>query len=359
MSEYRTKCSDRELQGLLHNDQTDQQLLGHLEECSHCQGRLYELAGNEVHWEEAAIALNARAVNDVNSCTAEVEPNARVDDPWLAGQVEWTDEAAVELLEPPSHPEVLGRLGRYQIERLIGSGGMGGVFKAFDTELNRTVAIKMLSPYLANSKSARQRFARESRAAAGIIDDHVIPIYNVDSENSPPYLVMQYIAGGSLQEKLDRDGTLEIAEIVRIGLQTSKGLAAAHAQGLIHRDVKPSNILLDEGVERALLTDFGLVRVENEPCLTRTGIQPGTPHYMSPEQVQGEDLDARSDLFGLGCLLFALGTGHSPFRAETSFAVFQRVASAHPRTESEYPVLVGSHHLATAFAISQRSLRFG
>lgn len=155
-----------------------------------------------------------------------------------------------QLLDPPSHPEMLGRLGRYEMERMIGSGGMGIVFKAFDTELNRVVAVKLLAPHLAARGSARKRFAREARAAAGVRDDHVVPIFNVESEHEPPFLVMQYVAGGSLQEKLDRDGPLEVAEVLRIGLQTAKGLAAAHAQGLIHRDVKPSNILLDEGVER-------------------------------------------------------------------------------------------------------------
>lgn len=337
MNKNVAQCSDRELLDVVRHDsvEAENQLLEHVEECSHCQQRLYELAGNENNWQEAAMALKAQAENEMGSFSTNIDPDGRLDEPRLDGEVEWTDEAAAKILEPPAHPEILGRLGRYQIERLIGSGGMGIVFKAFDTELNRTVAIKMLSPYLANSKSARQRFARESRSAAGVIDDHVVPIYNVDPANKPPYLVMQYIAGGSLQEKLDRDGPLEVAEIVRIGLQTSKGLVAAHAQGLIHRDVKPSNVLLDEGVERALLTDFGLARVENEPCLTRTGFQPGTPHYMSPEQVQGKDIDARSDLFGLGCLLYALCTGHSPFRAETSFAAFQRIVNESPQSIRE------------------------
>ncbi len=108
-------------------------------------------------------------------------------------------------------------------------------------------------------------------------------------------------------------------------MQTAKGLVAAHAQGLIHRDVKPSNILLDEGVDRALLTDFGLARAEDDACLTRSGFHPGTPHYMSPEQVRGEAIDGRSDLFSLGCVLYALCTGHPPFRAETSYAVLRRI----------------------------------
>jgi serine/threonine protein kinase len=122
-----------------------------------------------------------------------------------------------------------------------------------------------------------------------------------------------------------------VCEVLRIGMQTAKGLAAAHAQGLIHRDVKPSNILLDEGVDRALLTDFGLARATDDASLTRSGFHPGTPHYMSPEQVRGESIDARSDLFGLGCVLYALCTGHPPFRSETSYAVLRRITDDTPR----------------------------
>jgi len=144
---------------------------------------------------------------------------------------------------------MLGRIGRYDVERLIGSGGMGVVFKAYDTELHRPVAVKLLAPYLASSGSARNRFAREARAAAAVVDDHVVPIHNVETDGEHPFLVMKFIAGGSLQQRLDREGPLEVCEVLRIGIHTAKGLAAAHAQGLIHRDVKPSNILLDEGVD--------------------------------------------------------------------------------------------------------------
>jgi serine/threonine protein kinase len=164
-----------------------------------------------------------------------------------------------------------------------------------------------------------------------VVDDHVVPIHNVETDGEHPFLVMKFIAGGSLQQRIDREGPLEVCEVLRIGMQTAKGLAAAHAQGLIHRDVKPSNILLDEGVDRALLTDFGLARATNDASLTRSGFHPGTPHYMSPEQVRGEAIDARSDLFGLGCVLYAMCTGHPPFRSETSYAVLRRITDDAPR----------------------------
>ncbi|MCA9139458.1 MAG: protein kinase, partial [Planctomycetales bacterium] len=335
MTETRTQCDDHQLLAMLRADgnlPSQQSIVEHIEGCERCQVRLAELAAGKDQWQKVARALSDHDAND-DSLDFELEQNVI---PRLAHLCDrsdqWNKSMARQLLDPPSHPEMLGRLGRYEIERLIGSGGMGIVFKAHDTELNRPVAIKMLAPYLASSGSARKRFAR---AAAGIVDDYVVPIYNVEWERDPPFLVMQYVAGGSLQEKLDGNGPLEVTEIVRIGLQAAKGLSAAHHQGLIHRDVKPSNILLDEGVERALLTDFGLARTEDDAQLTRSGFQPGTPHYMSPEQVRGESIDGRSDLFGLGCVMYALCTGRPPFRADTGYAVLRRITDDAPRSIRE------------------------
>ncbi len=247
-----------------------------------------------------------------------------------------------QLLSPPSHPEMLGRLGRYEVERMIGAGGMGVVFKAFDSELNRPVAIKVLAPHLAGSGAARHRFSREARAAAAIVNEHVVSIHNVESDSEPPFLVMQYVAGESLQGRLDREGPLGVCEVLRIARQTAAGLAAAHEQGLVHRDVKPSNVLLEEGIDRALLTDFGLARASDDASLTHSGHVPGTPHYMSPEQARGECADQRSDLFSLGSLMYAMCTGRSPFRAETSYGVLRRITDLQPRSvrevNSEVPI---------------------
>ena len=247
------------------------------------------------------------------------------------GPVAWTESMASQLLSPASHPELLGRIGRYDVERLIGSGGMGVVFKAHDSELNRPVAIKILAPYLSSSGPARKRFAREARAAAAVVHEHVVPIYNVETEREVPFLVMHYIAGESLQGRIDREGALELCEILRIGMQVASGLSAAHQQGLVHRDIKPSNILMEQGVERALITDFGLARAADDASLTRTGFHPGTPQYMSPEQAAGEQVDARSDLFSLGSLLYTMCTGRPPFRAETSLGVLRRITDIEPR----------------------------
>jgi serine/threonine protein kinase len=241
----------------------------------------------------------------------------------------------LDFLSPPAHPEMLGQIGRYQIEHVIGAGGMGIVLKGFDTDLNRPVAIKVLAPHLAHSGAARQRFAREARAAAAVVHEHVVAIHNVESEHETPFLVIQYVPGRSLQERVEQEGPLTPEEILRIGMQAAAGLAAAHAQGVIHRDVKPGNILLENGVERALLTDFGLARVADDASLTHSGIVAGTPHYMSPEQARGDSADARSDLFGLGAVLYFMATGHPPFRAERAMAVLHRICHDRQRPVSQ------------------------
>src|SRR6516162_2388202 len=185
---------------------------------------------------------------------------------------------------------------------------MGVVLKAFDPSLHRVVAIKVLAPQLATSGVARQRFLREAKAAAAVSHDHLVTIHAVDEANGLPYLVMQYIAGPSLQQRIDKEGALEVAEILRIGMQTAEGLAAAHGHGMVHRDVKPANILLEEGVSRVKLTDFGLARAIDDASLTQSGVVAGTPLYMSPEQAAGEPIDHRSDLFSLGSVLYVLCT---------------------------------------------------
>ncbi len=241
----------------------------------------------------------------------------------------------LRLLEPAQRPGGLGRLRHYEVLEVLGKGGFGTVLKAFDDRLHRVVAIKVLALELAASATARLRFLREARATAAIRHDHVINIHAVDEE-PVPFLVMDYIEGQTLQEKLDRCGPLPVKEILRIGMQVAEGLAAAHKQGLIHRDIKPGNILLENGVERVRLSDFGLARAVDDASLTQSGLIAGTPQYMSPEQAEGQPVDQRSDLFSLGSVLYALCTGHPPFRAGTSLAVLRRVCegTARPIRES-------------------------
>ena len=160
---------------------------------------------------------------------------------------------------------------------------------------------------------------------------NVLAIHQVQAGGRLPFLVMPLVAGESLAERLTAQGTLELKEILRIGMQAAAGLAAAHEQGLVHRDVKPANILLEKGVERAVLTDFGLARAADDVSLTRWGIIAGTPQYMSPEQARGEPLDGRSDLFSLGCVLYEMATGVSPFRADSMMATMRRLVDDPPQ----------------------------
>jgi serine/threonine protein kinase/predicted Zn-dependent peptidase len=238
---------------------------------------------------------------------------------------------AVEFLEPAHGPDLLGRLGGYDVLKFVGRGGMGVVLKGFDPDLKRSVAIKVLSPHLACSSLAKLRFAREAQAAAAVVHPNVMAIYQVQAGGRLPFLVMPLIGGESLAQRLAAKGAFELTEILRIGMQAAAGLAAAHEQGLVHRDVKPANILLEKGVERAVLTDFGLACAADDVALTRWGIIAGTPQYMSPEQARGEPLSGRSDLFSLGCVLYEMATGVSPFRAASTIATLRRVVDHAPQ----------------------------
>jgi hypothetical protein len=195
----------------------------------------------------------------------------------------------------------------------------------------RVVALKALATPLAASGTARQRFAREARAAAAVRDDHVVAIHAVCDEAPVPYLVMELIDGCNLEALLRRGGPLEVKEVLRIGTQVASGLAAAHKQGLVHRDIKPANVLLENGVQRVKLTDFGLARAADDASLTQSGLIAGTPLYMAPEQAAGEPIDARADLFSLGSVLYEMCTGRPAFRAPTTVAVIRRVCDEAPR----------------------------
>lgn len=233
-------------------------------------------------------------------------------------------------LDPPRAADSIGSLGAYDVLEHVATGGMGVVLKARDTNLGRIVALKFLSPFLASRAVARARFLREARAAAAVVHEHVVPIHAVDEWKGLPYLVMQFISGKTLAQRLELGGPLQLAEILRIGAQITSGLAAAHAQGLIHRDIKPGNILLENSVERVKITDFGLARTINEVGMTRTGDLAGTPEYMSPEHAAGKVLTASADLFSFGAVLYAMATGSSPFRAESCIGAIRNVCDLHP-----------------------------
>jgi serine/threonine protein kinase len=208
---------------------------------------------------------------------------------------------------------------------------MGVVLKGFDESLERHVAIKVLSRQLATSATARRRFTRECRAVAAVNHPNVITIHAVEEQDGLPFLVMELVEGGSLHERIKKDAPLPLEVVLRFGSQIANGLAAAHAQGVIHRDIKPGNVMLEHQVARVKITDFGLARITMDNSdLTSQGNQLGTPAYMSPEQVHGRNVDDRTDLFSLGCVMYAMIAGHSPFRGTHAFDAARKILELTP-----------------------------
>src|SRR5262245_27676408 len=332
------------LDGML-PDNEQAELTHHLDLCTRCQQQLETLALGGQPWSGVARFERWRAQPEpaLGRVIAELKQSlagppdgiaATRSHPAVAADDE-AGEPILDFLTPSEQPGRLGRFGPYEVLEVLGHGGMGIVLKGLDTALNRLVAIKVLAPQLAASGAARKRFAREARAAAAIAHEHVVTIHAVDTANGLPYLVKEYVPGLSLQQRLDRDGPLELEAILRIAMQTASGLAAAHEQGVVHRDVKPANILLQDGVERVKLTDFGLARAADDATVTQSGYLPGTPAYMAPEQASGEGVDHRADLFSLGSVVYAMCTGRPPFRASTLLGLLRRVSEDRPRPVQE------------------------
>ena len=329
-------CNTKLIQAIVGGDpiepESGERLCRHLDRCARCRDQINELwqpidqqtrelLRPEPFDEQSGIYLR-NSEHFESGTQPDTPPNS------LAVQ------NVLDSLTPTDDPDMLGRLGAYEVSGVVGVGGMGVVLKAFDRSRDRMVAIKVLTPHLACSGAARRRFAREAKAAAAILHPNVVAIHGVsagDDGKSLPYLVMPYLRGHSLQTRLDANGPLSTIEVLRVSLQVAQGLAAAHSQGLVHRDIKPANILLEEGIERVSITDFGLARTADDVTLTRSGVIAGTPQYMSPEQARGEVTDARSDLFSLGSVMYAMCTGHAPFRAESCYGILRRITDDTPR----------------------------
>ncbi len=307
----------------------ESQFEAHLENCPACRERLASAAADPLGWSEAKRFLGQSRGGQIRVASefGQQESPARGEQV-RADESDSIIQQVLHLLAPTDDPNMLGRVGPYEISGVIGAGGMGIVLKGWDQSLSRVVAIKLMAPHLASSGVAKARFLREAQAAAGIIHPNVIDIYSVAEFGTIPYLVMPYLRGCSLQKRVQDEGPLATEDVLRIGLQVASGLAAAHAQGIIHRDIKPANILVGDGVDRAVITDFGLARSIDDVTLTKSGTLAGTPQYMSPEQARGERIDERSDLFSLGSLLYFLCTGQSPFRSETVYGILHKITSA-------------------------------
>jgi hypothetical protein len=232
----------------------------------------------------------------------------------------------------PPMPRIGTQFAGYRIEAILGRGGMSVVYRAENPRLGNQVALKLLAPDLTEDESFRERFVRESRAAASIVHPNIIPIYDAGDAEGVLYIAMRYVDGANLRE-LAKDGGLPPGRVLRLAAQVGSALDAAHARGLIHRDVKPANILVERGAEgedHAYLADFGLTKhLESHSGITGSGQFVGTIDYMAPEQIEGRRVDARADVYALGCVVFECLAGAPPYRRETEVAVLW----AHMRDE--------------------------
>ena len=305
----------------------DERLItSHLEHCEACREELEQLAGTVELWQETRSVLSdsAELSGSPDREDSKLHPPANSSSKWIAS-----------LLDPSDEPNTLGKLDGRVVQAVIGQGGMGVVVRVWDEQLHRPLAVKILSPMLASNGAARQRFFREAQSVAAVVHPNIVPIYAVACEGSLPHIVMPLVGGGSLQQRLERNGPLPIGDLLSFGLQIAEALIAAHRQGIIHRDIKPANILIDDGGHRVMLSDFGLARVLDDASMTASGMVAGTPNYMSPEQARGESVDSRSDLYSLGAVLYTMATGHPPVRGDSPLAVLRRVSEDQPRIVHE------------------------
>ncbi|MZF89924.1 serine/threonine-protein kinase [Streptomyces sp. SID5643] len=219
--------------------------------------------------------------------------------------------------------------GRYRLEEKLGHGGMGVVWRATDQLLGRSVAVKEL-PYdetlsAAQARRQRDRTLREARAVAQLSHPHIIVVHDVVEDGERPYIVMELIAGGSLADRLAQRGPVDAAEAARIGIALLGALGAAHAAGVLHRDLKPDNVLLETGTDRVVLSDFGIAQVAGAPTLTENGAFVGSPEYTAPERMSGVRTGPESDLWSLGALLCAALSGESPFHRDSLGGILHAV----------------------------------
>lgn len=225
-------------------------------------------------------------------------------------------------------------VAHYRIEKKIGAGGMGEVFLAEDTRLNRKVALKFLPAEFTTDPDVKARFTREAQAAAAFNHPNVITVYEVAEFQNRLFLAMEYVEGDSLKD-LIAEKELRVSEIVDFAMQICQGLAKAHQVGIVHRDIKPQNILIDRD-GRVRIVDFGLAKLKGDMKLTQIGSTLGTVSYMSPEQAQGEEVDRRSDIFSLGVMLYEMITGRLPFQGEHQAAILNSILNEQPQLPSRY-----------------------
>src|SRR6201992_2327221 len=227
--------------------------------------------------------------------------------------------------------------GRYRLEARIGAGGMSTVYRALDETLQRQVAIKLMNREWASDSDQLERFRREARAVAQRSHPHVVGVIDAGEDEGRPYIVFEYVEGETLKDRIRREGPLPIGEAVAYAIEIARALGAAHARHIIHRDVKPQNVLIDHD-GRAKVTDFGIARTLEEDGLTADGRVLGTTDYVSPEQALGQPVTGQSDLYSLGIVLYEMLVGEVPFKGDNQVAVaMKHVREALPDVQRERP----------------------
>ena len=341
------------LQGRLHPPQLEQ-CESHLKGCQLCHETLVGLSGNDTLSERIVEALSADSKDDAEqellvkgTDSAEINnllnrlnsdefkrdamrfhPNKGIYQAAFDSEV-IADRAAEVLRCLTPEAESLGVLGNYTLVRLIGAGSTGVVFQAIDQKLDRTVALKVLRPSL--GETARGRFLVEAKLAASIEHVNVVTILDVGMVGRLAFMAMPWLPGRTLESLLVSGEQMSAEQIVNIITQVAAGLSAAHQNQLVHRDIKPANLWICESDQQLKILDFGLARLsDDDPNLTATGMLAGTPNFMSPEQTRGLELDGRSDLFSLGCVLYRLLTRKLPFGAPTVLATLTSIQHDHP-----------------------------
>jgi eukaryotic-like serine/threonine-protein kinase len=232
---------------------------------------------------------------------------------------------------------LMERIGKYEIRGQLGRGGMGAVYRAYDTVMEREVAIKVILDIALDVPEIKERFYREARTAGKLSHDNITIVHDVGEDNGRPYIVMEYLTGSDLRTLLERQEPMSALQKIDIAIQICRGLAFSHSKDVVHRDIKPANIrILSDG--RVKIMDFGIARLGSS-ALTSTGAVMGTPYYMSPEVIQGKKADRRSDIFSCGVLLFELFTSQKQFRGEEPTSVMYKIVDEEPEGIDELPRL--------------------
>ena len=264
----------------------------------------------------------------------------------------------------PGGDIIMRQVGRYQVTERLGRGGMATVYRAHDPGIGRDVAIKFLHDSLCEDEDCRARFLRESRAAGGLSHPNIVIVHDVGEIEGRPYMAMELLQGDMLSDVMQAGHALPVRDVVVMGIQLARALDYAHAHGIVHRDIKPGNIVRLEGTDTIKVTDFGIAHMEamgSGEQRTRVGDVLGTPQYMSPEQTQGTRLDGRSDLFSVGIVLYQMLSGQRPFQGDSLVSIAMKIANEEPtpleQLRPEVPASLAPHRRALPGQEARAALR--